>query len=72
MRRNPLLFKHEEYEFLHRVYLAQASRGKLYEKIQRKKGVGLSKEQILYVKKKYIEWKQHNTNELLWNGDEAE
>lgn len=72
MRRNPLIFKQEEYEFLHRVYLAQPSKGKFFESIDRKKGVGLNKDQILYIKKRFVEWKEKNPNELLWMGTEAE
>lgn len=72
MRRNPLLFKQEEYEFLHRVYLPNASKAKEHQSILRKQGVGLSKDQIMHVKKKFSEWKQKNPNELLWMGDEAE
>ena len=72
MRKNPLLFKHEEYEFLHRVYLSLPSKAKEHQAILRKKGIGLSKDQIMHVKRKFAEWKQHNPNELLWMGDEAE
>ncbi|MDP3728727.1 MAG: hypothetical protein Q8R18_04715 [bacterium] len=72
MRKNPLIFKHEEYEFLHRVYLVRPSKGKFYDGINRKKGVGLNKDQILFIKKKFSEWKQKNPNELLWMGIEAE
>ncbi len=72
MRRNPLLFRQEEYEFLHRVYLSTPSKAKIYTDISRKNGVGLNKDQILFIKKKYAEWKQHNPNELLWMGNEAE
>lgn len=71
MRRNPLLFKQEEYEFLHRVYLSQESTSKFFQKIQRKSGVGLDKKQILYVKKKFAEWKERNPHELLWMENEA-
>jgi len=70
MRRNPLLFKQEEYEFLHRVYLSQPSNSKVFQKIERKKGVGLGKDQILFIKKKFTEWKQKNPNELLWMDQE--
>ncbi len=72
MRRNPLIFKQEEFEFLHRVYLVQSSKGKVFDSIDRKKGIGLNKEQILFIKKKFVEWKQKNPNELLWMGIEAE
>lgn len=72
MRRNPLIFRQEEYEFLHRVYLSTPSKAKVYQDISKKKGIGLSKDQIMYVKKKFAEWKQHNPNELLWMGEEAE
>jgi hypothetical protein len=64
MRRNPLLFNHEEYEFLHKIYLAQQSSARVFLKILKKKGVGLGKEEILTVKKKFVEWKLKNPNEL--------
>ncbi len=72
MRKNPLIFRQDEYEFLHRVYLSNPSKAKVYQDISKKKGIGLSKDQIMYVKKKFAEWKEHNPNELLWMGEEAE
>jgi len=65
-RRNPLLFKTEEYQFLHRVYLNQESRAKLFVRIKQKRGVGLDQEEIDFVKKKFQEWQEANQNELLW------
>jgi len=65
MRRNPLLFRTDEYQFLHRVYLTNPARSKTFAAIQRKKGIGLSKNEILFIKKKYVEWKEGG-NDLLW------
>ena len=72
MRKNPLIFRQDEYEFLHRVYLSNPSKAKVYTDISKKKGIGLSKDEIMYVKKKFAEWKEHNPNELLWMGEGAE
>ena len=66
MRRNPLLFKADEYQFLHRVYLSSPARNKTFELIKRKKGIGLSKKEILFVKRKFSEWRDGHKNELLW------
>ncbi len=72
MRKNPLLFKQEEYEFLHRVFLSNPSKAKMYQDISEKKGIGLTTDEITFIKKKFAEWKQHNPNELLWMGNEAD
>lgn len=70
MKRNPLIFKQEEYEFLHRIYLAQCSKAKFFQSIQKKNGVGLNKDEIMFVKRKFSEWKGSDNNELLWRGEE--
>jgi hypothetical protein len=70
MRKNPLIFKQEEFEFLHRIYLAQNSKAKFFQSIQRKNGVGLNKDEIIFVKKKFSEWKGSGNNELLWMNEE--
>ena len=72
MRRNPLLFKHEEFEFLHKVYLSQQSNAKPFISIQKKCGVGLSKDEILFVKKKFSEWKLKNPEEFDWDDKELQ
>jgi len=70
MRKNPLLFKQEEFEFLHRIYLSQNSKAKFFQSIQKKNGVGLNKDEIMFVKKKFVEWKSSDSNELLWMNQE--
>ena len=65
-RRNPLLFKPQEYKYLHRIFLKQESRAKLFVIIQEKKGVGLEQTEIDYVKQKFEEWSTENPNALLW------
>ena len=65
-RRNPLLFKPEEYQFLHRVFLSETSRSKVFSSIKQKNGLGLNENEIMFVKKKFAEWEQENPNELLW------
>ncbi len=65
-RRNPLLFKQDEYKFLHKVYLSKPSKSKMFVNIKKKGGLGLDKEEILFVKKKCAEWKEKNPNALLW------
>ena len=65
-RKNPLLFKQEEYQFLHRVYLTKSSRSKVFTSIKEKKGIGLDEEEIMHVKQKFAEWQRENPNELLW------
>jgi len=66
MRRNPLIFKQEEYKFLHTVYLREPQRSRVYFSIKRKNGIGLAKSEIIYVKRKFEEWKASHHNELLW------
>lgn len=66
MRRNPYLFKPEEYQFLHKIFLNSLDRSKFSEKISKKRGVNLGKNEIMHVKKKFQEWKIQNHNELLW------
>lgn len=70
MRRNPLLFRQDEYEYLHRVYLSQPNGTKVYQQISKKNGIGLSKDQIMFIKKKFSEWKMKNPNQLLWMAEE--
>lgn len=60
MRKNPLLFKLEEYRYLHQIYLRNVERGKMSEIIRKKQGVGLQKKEILFIKKKFTEWKEGN------------
>lgn len=69
MKRNPLLFKQEEFNFLHQIYLSQQSNAKPFVNILKKKGVGLSKDEILLIKKKFVEWKQKNPEDLNWDND---
>ena len=65
-RRNPLLFKQDEYQFLHKVYLLGNSRAKMFITIKDKKGIGLTVDEINFVKQKFDEWQRENPNELLW------
>jgi hypothetical protein len=65
-RRNPLLFKQEEYQFLHRIYILKPSLSGIAKIIKDKKGLGLSEEEIMFVKKKFSEWEEKNPNGLLW------
>jgi hypothetical protein len=65
-RRNPLLFRQDEYQFLHKVYLLGTSRSKVFVSIKDKKGISLDVDEIMHVKKKFEEWKLGNQNELLW------
>jgi hypothetical protein len=65
-RKNPLLFKQDEFQFLHKVYLQGQSRAKMFVSIQAKKGIGLDEEEIMFVKKKFEEWQENNKNALLW------
>ena len=65
-RRNPYLFKPEEYQFLHRVFLNSTEKTKTFTNIKRKKGLNLDKLEIVHIKKRFVEWKEDNKNELLW------
>jgi hypothetical protein len=65
-RRNPLLFKRDEYNFLHKVYLPEVKRTKMYKEISEKRGMGLDETQINFVKEKCAEFKEKNPNALLW------
>jgi hypothetical protein len=66
-RRNPLLFKPEEYSFLHRVYLKDVnSKDKIFRNIVEKKGLGLEETEIMHIKEKFQEWKGLNPKGLLF------
>jgi len=64
-RRNPFLFKREEYSFLHQIYLRDCNdKGKVFEAIKKKGGMGLEEKEIMYVKEKFQEWKDKNPKGL--------
>ncbi|MAG77988.1 hypothetical protein CL616_01345 [archaeon] len=65
-RRNPYLFKPEEYQFLHRVFLNTSESTKTFASIKKKGGLNLDKQEIIHVKKRFVEWKEADNNELLW------
>ena len=65
-RKNPYLFKPEEYQFLHRVFMNNSEKTKTFQTIKQKKGLNLDKNEIVFVKKRFEEWKEANGNELLW------
>jgi hypothetical protein len=65
-RRNPYLFKPEEYQFLHRIFLNATERTKTFASIKKKKGLNLDKQEIIHVKKRFVEWKESDKNSLLW------
>tara|TARA_Y100000310_G_C20650146_1_gene798938 strand:- start:935 stop:1141 length:207 start_codon:yes stop_codon:yes gene_type:complete len=65
-RRNPFLFKPEEYQYLHRVFLKNSGRGKFFDNIKKKDGMCLDKAEITHVKKKFEEWKEKNPKGLLF------
>ncbi len=66
-RRNPFLFKPEEYSFLHRVYLKDVNdKSKVFKQIVAKKGMGLEQKEIMHVKEKFQEWKGKNPKGLLF------
>ena len=66
MRRNPYLFKPEEYQFLHRVFLDTTEKTKMFTKIKKKKGLNLDKIEITHIKKRFQEWKEENPSGLIW------
>ncbi len=59
MRRNPHLFRPEEYNFLHQKLLNQKSTSSTLKKIKDKKGLSLTKNEIEFVKKKYDAWQNN-------------
>ena len=66
-RRNPLLFKPEEYSFLHRVYLKDVNdQSKVFRNIVEKKGLGLEETEIMHIKEKFLEWKDKNPKGFLF------
>ncbi|MFH1972779.1 MAG: hypothetical protein ABIJ18_04860 [archaeon] len=65
-RRNPYLFKPEEYQFLHRVFMNNPDTTKTFASIKKKNGLNLEKNEIVHVKKRFEEWKQENPNALIW------
>ena len=65
-RKNPLLFKQDEFAFLHKVYLQEPRRSQIFKSIKEKAGVGLDEKEILFVKKEFEKWKEDNRNKLLW------
>jgi hypothetical protein len=65
-RRNPFLFKPEEYLYLHRVFLKDMGKGKFFTNIKKKEGLGLDQNEITHVKEKFTEWKERNPKGLLF------
>jgi len=59
MRRNPYLFRPEEYNFLHQKLLNQKTNSGVLKKIKDKKGLSLTKNEIDFVKKKYDSWQSN-------------
>ncbi len=60
MRRNPLLFTPEEFNFLHTTFLKEGDETKVFKKIKSKKGYGLDKREIDLIKRRFQSWKGDN------------
>jgi len=70
MRKNPALFTLEEYQYLHQVFLRNPEDAKTYRKIKMKRGTGLDKSEINYVKRRYQKWRETQDNTVfLPDGD---
>ena len=54
------VFSIEEYMFLHKTFLKSKDDSKLFKRIKAKKGIGLDKSEINYVKRKFLKWKEAN------------
>lgn len=64
MRKNPALFTLEEYQFLHQVFLRLPEDAKTYRKIKMKKGTGLDKSEIQYIKRRFQKWRETQDNTM--------
>ena len=70
MRKNPALFTLEEYQFLHQIFLRTPEEAKTYRKIKMKRGTGLDKSEIKYVKRRFLQWRETQDNTIfLPDGD---
>lgn len=72
MRKNPRLFTHEEYKFLHQVFMKSPEDTKIFKRIKSKKGVGLDLTEIKHVKKKFSRWIQGQDNTVFLPSGERE
>ncbi len=62
MRKNPALFTLEEYQFLHQIFLRIPEDAKTYRKIKLKRGTGLDKSEIQYIKRRFQKWRETQDN----------
>tara|TARA_Y100000310_G_C20609214_1_gene777138 strand:- start:140 stop:349 length:210 start_codon:yes stop_codon:yes gene_type:complete len=65
-RKNPLLFRIEEYQFLHKVLMPTESKSKFLRSIKEKRGMGLDQKEIDFVKKQFEKWNENPKNDLIW------
>ena len=64
-RKNPLLFRIEEYQFLHKVLMPTESKSKFLISIKEKKGMGLDQSEIDFVKKQFEKWNENPQDDLI-------
>lgn len=72
MRKNPALFTLEEYQFLHQVFLRTPEEAKTYRKIKMKRGTGLDKSEIQYIKRRFQKWRETQDNTVFLPDGEIE
>ncbi|MBI4447631.1 hypothetical protein HY643_01500 [Candidatus Woesearchaeota archaeon] len=61
MRKNPYVFTKDEYIFLHQRFLkTEEEDTKLFKRIKAKRGVGLDRSEIKYIKNRFTKWRGEN------------